>query len=202
MSTWFCGFARFPVVNNRRTIDLDDSVMNSNEKQMLRAKMKARLRSFSGKASASQKIRGVLSNFPLWKSARIVFGFMPLPGEPDWFGDHPPVDKLVAYPRVGEDGMTFFFSSEFRVGPLGVNEPLGGRIASHPDLVLVPGLAFDATGARLGRGKGFYDRWLAANAAVPALGVCFKCQILETLPLESHDTRVNAIVTEDGVLVP
>jgi 5-formyltetrahydrofolate cyclo-ligase len=176
--------------------------MNSKEKQMLRAKMKALLRRFSEATSASRTIRRRLGNFPLWKSARVVFGFYPLPGEPDWRGEGFAAGKLVAYPRVGEDGMSFFFSSDFRIGALGTREPVGGTVASSPDLILVPGLAFEPTGARLGRGKGFYDRWLAANSSVPSLGICFKCQILETLPIESHDARVNAILTEEDVLVP
>lgn len=169
---------------------------------MLRAKMKALLRSFSEATLASRTIRRRLGNFPLWKSARVVFGFNPLPGEPDWRGEGFAAGKLVAYPRIGEDGMSFFFSSDFRVGALGTREPVGGTMASAPDLILVPGLAFEPSGARLGRGKGFYDRWLAANSSVPALGICFKCQILETLPCEAHDARVNAILTEEGVLVP
>lgn len=176
--------------------------MISIEKQMLRAKMKAMVRSFSERPLASQKIREHLCDFPLWKSARVVCAFTPLPGEPDWLGGDLWADKLLAYPRIGEGGMTFFFSSDFEIGALGAREPVGGTMASAPDLILVPGLAFDATGARLGRGKGFYDRWLAANSSVPSLGICFKCQILETLPFEAHDARVNAILTEDGVLVP
>jgi 5-formyltetrahydrofolate cyclo-ligase len=177
--------------------------MISIEKQMLRAKMKAIVGSLSEKASASQQIRRHLQNFPPWESARIVFGFTPLPGEPDWLGGDPPADKLVAYPKSGEDGMlVFFFATEFAIGAWGASEPVGGTIARAPDLVLVPGLAFDATGARLGRGQGFYDRWLRANPLVRSLGICFKCQILENLPYEAHDARVDAIVTEDGILVP
>jgi 5-formyltetrahydrofolate cyclo-ligase len=169
---------------------------------MLRAKMKAVVRSFTEKASASQKIRQHLRSLAVWESARVIFGFTPLPGEPDWLGEDWPADKLLAYPRVGEDGMLLFlFASDFRIGALGAREPVGGTIASAPDLVLVPGLAFDVTGARLGRGKGFYDKWLAANPSVRSLGICFKCQILESLPSEGHDARVGAILSEDGVLV-
>ena len=113
------------------------------------------------------------------------------------------VDKLVAYPRVAEDGMLVFrFANSFEIGVCGAKEPVGGTAASAPDLILVPGLAFDFAGARLGRGKGFYDRWLGANPAAKSLGVCFKCQLLENLPAEPHDARVDAILTEDGLLLP
>ena len=116
-------------------------------------------------------------------------------------GELPP-EKIFAYPRAGDDGtLAFLLASEFQTGALKIHEPVGATMAPSPDLVLVPGLAFDTTGARLGRGKGFYDRWLAANPAVHSVGICFKCQILESLPFEAHDARVNAIVSEEGVLV-
>ena len=58
-------------------------------------------------------------------------------------GDLPP-EKIFAYPRVGDDGMlVFLLASEFQVGALGIREPIGATMAPSPDLVLVPGLAFD-----------------------------------------------------------
>ena len=177
--------------------------MISSEKQMLRAKMKEAVRSFPEKSVASKNLREHLQSFSLWKSAKVVFGFTSLAGEPDWMGGDLPPEKIFAYPRVGDDGLlVFLLASEFQTGALGIREPVGATMAPSPDLVLVPGLAFDTTGARLGRGKGFYDRWLAANPTVRAVGICFKCQIVESLPFEAHDARVTAIVSEAGVLVP
>ena len=173
-----------------------------NEKQILRAKMREAVRNVAGQASASEDIRNHLRNSATWKAAKVVFGFVALPGEPDWLGEDFPPDKLLAFPRISENGMLFFSGSAFAVGALGVSEPVGGTTAPAPDLVVVPGLAFDLTGARLGRGKGFYDRWLGANPAVRTLGVCFKCQILERIPAEPHDVRVSAILTEEGFIWP
>ena len=174
-----------------------------NEKQILRVKMREAVRIFAPKASASEQIRHHLRNSAIWKAARVVFGFMALPGEPDWLGEDPPADKLLAFPRISESGALLFFSgSVFEAGALGVSEPVDGTAAPPPDLVVVPGLAFDLAGARLGRGKGYYDRWLQANPAVRTLGVCFKCQMLERIPAEPHDVCVNAILTEDGFIWP
>ena len=171
-----------------------------NEKQILRVKMREAVRSFAAKASSSQQIRHHLRNSAIWKEARVVFGFVALPSEPDWLGEDP-TDKLLAFPRISEKGTLLFFSgSVFKAGPLGASEPVDGTAAPPPDLVVVPGLAFDLTGARLGRGKGFYDKWLEANPAVRKLGVCFKCQMLERIPAEPHDVCVNAILTEDGFI--
>ena len=73
-----------------------------------------------------------------------------------------------------------------------------------PGLVVVPLLAFDATGARLGQGGGFYDRTLAALRArgrVTALGLAYAGQEVERLPAELHDERLDAVLTEVGVRV-
>ena len=63
------------------------------------------------------------------------------------------------------------------------------------ELILVPGLAFDLLGGRLGYGKGFYDRFLEKTKAIK-IGVSFQCQIYEKLPLEKHDIKMNYILTE------
>ena len=74
--------------------------------------------------------------------------------------------------------------------------------AVTPDWVLVPGLAFSPTlGTRLGRGGGFYDRYLsAAPSATQFLGVCFECQLADPVPAGPHDLRVPRICTERGCL--
>jgi 5-formyltetrahydrofolate cyclo-ligase len=67
------------------------------------------------------------------------------------------------------------------------------------DLAVVPGVAFDADGGRLGRGGGFYDRLLAAlSPATAVIGVCFERQVVERVPRESHDHRVQAVIAEGG----
>ena len=70
-----------------------------------------------------------------------------------------------------------------------------------PDVVIVPGLAFTATGDRLGHGGGWYDRFLAGvRADCTAIGVCFAEQIVESLPVEAHDVTMDHVVTDRGVL--
>lgn len=69
------------------------------------------------------------------------------------------------------------------------------------DVVLAPGLAFDARGARIGRGGGFYDRLLAARRAdCVALGVTWSARLLNTVTMEDHDRRVDMLATEQGVI--
>jgi 5-formyltetrahydrofolate cyclo-ligase len=68
------------------------------------------------------------------------------------------------------------------------------------DAVVAPGLAFDLDGGRLGRGGGYYDRFLAGMPdRVEIIGVCFLQQVLERVPLEPHDRRMDVVVTADSV---
>ena len=72
----------------------------------------------------------------------------------------------------------------------------------YVNAVIVPGLAFDALGGRLGRGGGFYDRFLLLPQLVNALkvAVCFEDQLIEAVPLEPHDIRVDVVITEKRIL--
>ena len=76
------------------------------------------------------------------------------------------------------------------------------RIKINPeifDLVIVPGVAFDRQGGRLGHGKGYYDRFLELTSAF-RLALAFDCQLLETVPTELHDVPMNAILSESGIV--
>lgn len=84
-------------------------------------------------------------------------------------------------------------------GAYGILEPLEGlRVGPipEPDLILVPGMAFDERGGRVGRGKGFYDRFLEGQTGLKA-GLAFEAQVLrKKLPLEAHDQLLDGLVTE------
>lgn len=69
----------------------------------------------------------------------------------------------------------------------------------HVDLVLVPGLAFDLDGWRLGYGGGYFDRFLSANKACTSLGITFQALMQSSLPHQEFDVRMKYLVTEDGV---
>ena len=67
------------------------------------------------------------------------------------------------------------------------------------DLVIVPGVAFDIKGARIGKGKGYYDRFLQVTSAF-RLALAFDCQLIENVPTELHDIPMNAILSESGIV--
>ena len=129
---------------------------------------------------------------------------------------------LVWLPRVrrSEPGFMDFVAcsgpDQLRPGPLGLLEPHdslpgfgpeaaggSGAAAAHPlspDLALLPGVAFDLAGGRLGYGGGYYDRFLEKGFTCPRVGLCFEFQLVESLPLAPWDQRVNYICTEERML--
>ena len=158
--------------------------------------MKTALRLHEGRAEASKVLSGRLRALECWSAAGVIYGFSPLASEPDWKSGMADVGKVIAYPRISGADLLFFVADCFVRGVLGAHEPVEGELAPSAELILVPGLAFDRRGGRLGRGGGFYDRLLARRESAFVLGVCFACQIVEEVPGEEHDVKVDAVLTE------
>lgn len=93
--------------------------------------------------------------------------------------------------------------AELVPGGFGIPEPDGADkvplLPSALEFVVVPGVAFDVTGARIGYGKGYYDK-LLAGITVPTAGICFEEQLVAQIPCEPHDRRVTMIVTEKRII--
>jgi 5-formyltetrahydrofolate cyclo-ligase len=109
----------------------------------------------------------------------------------------------VALPRVvAKDAPLEFHhvpdGAVLEPGSFGIPEPLAHWPRATPDVLLVPLLAFDRHGHRLGYGGGFYDRTLAA-LKVPAIGIAYAGQEVSSLPVEAHDMALAVILTENGV---
>lgn len=94
----------------------------------------------------------------------------------------------------------WYHDDDLQPGRFGIAVP-PEREPVIPEVVLVPLVMFDAAGNRLGRGAGFYDRWLNTYDAV-AIGVAFECQRSREVPVEDHDVALDAIVTEVGLRYP
>lgn len=109
--------------------------------------------------------------------------------------------KHIVVPRVEGDIMRFYDYSEERMqsGAYGILEPVGDE--EYPvadiDLIIVPARAFTPAGARLGRGGGFYDKYMSQPAfRAHKTGVAFGCQIFEELPTDPHDILVDEVITD------
>lgn len=109
--------------------------------------------------------------------------------------------KRVAVPKVIGREMIFIWLDSFdvlRSGYYGIPEPVGdGPVADdRTALVLMPGLAFDPEGHRVGYGGGFYDRFLEAEPNHPLVALCYDFQMFDSLKVESHDIPVDVVITD------
>tara|TARA_B100000579_G_scaffold278907_1_gene230721 strand:- start:54 stop:536 length:483 start_codon:yes stop_codon:yes gene_type:complete len=153
----------------------------------------------------------LILNWKVFKKAEVIHIFISTPDEPDtraiiehcWNSG-----KIVAVPLVLPNTFDLFHSEiksfdSLIPGIYGNLEPSPEiRIKMTPemfDLVIVPGVAFDKKGGRLGLGKGYYDRFLEVTRAF-RLALAFDCQIIETVPSELHDIPMNAILSESGIV--
>lgn len=109
--------------------------------------------------------------------------------------------KRVAVPKVTGKEMVFIWIDSFEaLGPgyYGITEPIeNGPVADDRHaLVLMPGLAFDPEGHRVGYGGGFYDRFLEAEPEHPLVALCYDFQMFEHLDVEAHDIPVDVVITD------
>ncbi len=177
-------------------------------KAALRATMAAELKKLSAqaRAGASQQLCALLQQQAVWRNAKAVLLFAPLADEPDvWplLENALAAGRTVALPRFQAEQGAYLAcqisrtDSDLQAGRFGVREPRESCPIiplNRLDLVLVPGVAFDLNGHRLGRGKGYYDRLLATHDG-PTCGVGFDQQIVGQVPSGPQDVRLSALLT-------
>ena len=119
--------------------------------------------------------------------------------------------KCTAVPKVVSEGQMEFYEihspNELTVGYHGIPEPAADTVRVCPDegrntLIILPGLAFDRNGNRLGYGGGFYDRYLQKYPFCHTIGIAFSAQCIEQIPSETHDCRAETVITEKGIWIP
>ena len=152
----------------------------------------------------SQQVKNIVSGKQCFLEAQTIALYSPICGEVDIlniFEDAKKRGKSICFPRVVSSDLQFSEVSSLEdlvPGAFGVLEPAHHlpSLVDSIDLMFVPGVGFDLQGNRLGYGKGFYDRWLAANRPKTTIGLAFDFQVLACLPTETHDQRMNFIATE------
>ena len=139
---------------------------------------------------------------PLLCEAKVILAYYSLPGEVD---THTLIQELVAegktvlLPKVLDDTTMelrqYAGPQDLSEGAYHIMEPMGAPFKdfSQIDVALIPGLAFDTNGHRLGRGKGYYDRFLTAFTG-KTIGVCFDFQKVAEVPVDAHDVAVDRVV--------
>lgn len=175
-------------------------------KRFLRQELWATLRNLSAADAARQSVHACdrLAETGGFRAARRVVLYASFGGEVDLtslaavaLND----GKAVYYPRVAGDRLEFLRADPraLRPGRFGVPEPPDGA-ALEPDaegaLFVVPGLAFDLRGTRLGRGAGYYDRALPHHPGARRIGIAFEFQIMPRLPEAAGDVPMSAVVTD------
>lgn len=125
---------------------------------------------------------------------------------PDELSTHKFLDKWSSIkefylPRVNGVNLDIlpYKQSRLELGAFHIEEPVGDNSIDPQEIemIIVPGIAYDKKGNRIGRGKGFYDR-LLANTRATKIGVGYEFQIIEEVPTESHDVRMDIVISPSG----
>ncbi len=182
-------------------------------KALLRQRLKGALSSLDSdsRRALSARVRCRLNELHMVRDSRFVLGYSPLADEPDiwpWIQGRVAARLRTALLRFEKDAGEYLpveihgEDRELREGRFGVREPESWCSVvpwNQLDLVLVPGLGFDMSGVRLGRGRGFYDRVLARVSATTC-GVAFEEQLCPEIPLEAHDVMMDFLVTPERLM--
>lgn len=174
------------------------------DKQSLRKKIREQKRAMTPEQieAASEKLGELFRATELYRNAKTIYGYLPYNQE---VRTVPMLQraldegKKVAVPKVYGDEMRFIYLTDLdrvALGYCGIPEPIDDSpVADDPTaLVLMPGLAFDQEGNRMGYGGGFYDKFLTAEPGHPTLALCYGFQMVEELPTEEFDVPVDCVL--------
>lgn len=185
----------------------------SDQKEKLRQEITTRLRQMTPAERHAQGRSISRRLLPLIPTGSQVCAYFPLKTEADI---RPLILTLlkrsdtVFLPRFKNMKITFGQIknlTDLVSGELSIPEPALNVAAPDPeklDYVIVPGRAFDRRGNRLGRGAGGYDHWIkkqrSINPKIKFIGVCYECQLVNELPTEEHDQKMDMVITARGVV--
>ena len=174
------------------------------DKKEIRAMIRTKKRAMTPEqiVSASRKLGELFRASELYQKAEAIYGYLPynqevrtVPMLEQAIAD----GKRVAVPKCYGDEMRFIWMDDLSAvapGYANIPEPIAdGPVADDPHaLVLMPGMAFDPKGHRIGYGGGFYDKFLAAEPDHPTLALCYDFQVLEKLETEEFDIPVDQVL--------
>ncbi|MDP2625050.1 MAG: 5-formyltetrahydrofolate cyclo-ligase [Candidatus Peregrinibacteria bacterium] len=157
-------------------------------------------------------IKTHLESLPIFQAAKTILFYISNQEEVDthslikkWLGQ-----KNIVIPVTHPQERTMKLChledwEDLKPGKFGILEiPIEKHIPAnhyHIDLIIVPGIAFDSSGHRIGYGKGYYDT-LLNNLSAPTIGLAYDCQMIETIPHEKHDIPIQTILTETQIHTP
>lgn len=163
-------------------------------KKELRKELKKRLRDYSGKKEESLWLLREIQRSQVYQEASVILAFSPLPSEPDIS----PLldDPRILLPYIVDGEMKFAQGGNLQKNELGFLEPVVQEEVSYDKaLMLVPMLGFDRTNLRLGRGGGYYDKYIASHKAkLYTMGVAYSVSLVDEVPVEWNDLRLDTII--------
>jgi 5-formyltetrahydrofolate cyclo-ligase len=175
-------------------------------KAQLRSKI---LASRAGRESSDQALTANLLELVSQLDAQSVATYLSFGTEPsttDFISSLLKDSIEVLVPKVLPNGSLAWIrwdGASANTSSLGMKEPDESKLqvasVQEADLLIIPALAVDARGNRLGRGKGYFDRELSTLSSNKVYAVCFEDEVLESLPSEDHDQRVSGVVTEVAI---
>lgn len=174
------------------------------DKTELRREIRARKRAMTEAEieERSAKLAQLFFASEAYQNAKTIYGYLPYNQE---VRTVPMLEralkdgKKVAVPKVYGEEMKFLYLDDLNAvakGYAGIPEPIADEPVAQDEtaLVLMPGLAFDPQGHRIGYGGGFYDKFLAAEPNHPTLALCYEFQMLPKLDVEDHDIPVDTVL--------
>ena len=175
---------------------MDKTALRAMNRQKKRAKTDEQIE------KASRRLTELFIATEQYRHAQTIYGYLPYNQEVRTYAllEQALRDgKRVAVPKVYGDEMRFIYIADFdglETGYAGIPEPVADEpvAADKTALVLMPGLAFDAAGHRIGYGGGFYDKFLQAEPDHPTVALCYDFQMLDKIETEEHDVPVDCVL--------
>ena len=174
------------------------------DKTALRAMIRQKKRAMTDEQieKASRRLTELFIATEQYRRAQTIYGYLPYNQEVRTYAlleEALRDGKCVAVPKVYGDEMRFIYITDFdglETGYAGIPEPVADEpvAADKTALVLMPGLAFDAAGHRIGYGGGFYDKFLQAEPDHPTVALCYDFQMLDNIETEEHDVPVDCVL--------
>ena len=174
------------------------------DKKELRKAIRTRKREMTEEEilSKSKALCEMFVKCPAYLAAGTIYGYLPYNQEVrtwDALQQAMADGKRVAVPKVYGDEMRFIYITDFsqaEIGYCGIPEPVADEPVAEDKtaLVLMPGIAFDRAGHRIGYGGGFYDKFLSLEPEHPTLALCYDFQMVENLPTEEFDIPVDIVL--------
>lgn len=174
-------------------------------KKALRREIRTQLRALTDRSALDVRLLEAVLAHPWMAEADTVLLYCSMPEEPDTRALLARLlqdGRCAALPVCDTAGQMAFYRirslDELQPGAYHIPEPVGREepLLTRDSLCIVPGLAFAKDGSRLGKGGGYYDRYLAAHPDLRTIGLTYRCLLQEEIPCEAHDRRVDAVITD------